>query len=69
MCKALTAGEDAWGHHSVPTRSSPDGSEDTLLIERVLATGGAYHSAHIADIFARYRRALPSLGRRRHGSF
>jgi hypothetical protein len=52
---ALVAGEDAWPlgknhHHTVlrvflvPTCSGPDGSQDTLFIERVLATGGAYPS-------------------------
>ncbi|KAF8437279.1 hypothetical protein L210DRAFT_3547381 [Boletus edulis BED1] len=57
MCTAVCAGDDAWGtpidhdhHHTllrvslVPTTNSPDGSQDTLLIERVLSTGGAFHS-------------------------
>lgn len=57
MCTALSAGEDARGtpldkyhHHTLlrvslaPSRSGPGPSADTLLIERVLSTGGAYHS-------------------------
>ena len=57
MCTALAPGEDALGtplakdhHHTllqvflVPNHSGPGASEDTLLIERVLSTGGAYHS-------------------------
>jgi hypothetical protein len=65
MCTALAAGEDAWGtpvgkdhHHTllrvflVPTCNGPGDSEDTLLIERVLSTGGAYHSiTSIAETF------------------
>ena len=65
MCTALAAGEDAWGtplseghHHTlvrvflVPTRSVTGASEDTFLIERVLSTGGAYHSTTpIAETF------------------
>lgn len=55
MCTALAAGQDAWNvpidktHlHTllrvtlVPPTSSA--SEDVLLVERVLSTGGAYHS-------------------------
>jgi len=57
ICSALATGEDAWGtpvdqahYHTLLRVSlvpSPDGaraSEDVLLIERVLSTGGAYHS-------------------------
>ncbi|KAF8131855.1 hypothetical protein EV363DRAFT_1329337 [Boletus edulis] len=57
MCTALCAGDDAWGTpldknhlHTlirvflVPTATGSDASEDTLLIERVLSTGGAFHS-------------------------
>ncbi|KAF8557943.1 hypothetical protein OG21DRAFT_144583, partial [Imleria badia] len=57
LCTALCTGEDAWGtplgkdhHHTllrvflVPTCNGPDAEADTLLIERVLSTGGAYHS-------------------------
>ena len=65
MCTALVAGEDALGaplgkdhHHTLlrvflaPTRRGPDASEDTLLIERVLSAGGAYHSVTpIAETF------------------
>jgi hypothetical protein len=66
MCTALVAGEDALGtplgkdhHHTllrvflVPTRNDPGASEDTLLIERVLSTGGAYHSVTpVAESFS-----------------
>ena len=62
---ALAPGEDALGtplakdhHHTllrvflVPNRSGPGASEDTLLIERVLSTGRAYHSVTpIAEMF------------------
>ncbi|KAF8557937.1 hypothetical protein OG21DRAFT_1481932 [Imleria badia] len=65
LCTALAAGDDAWGtplgedhHHTllrislVPTRSDPGASADTLLIERVLSTGGAFHSvAPVAETF------------------
>ncbi|KAG6373690.1 hypothetical protein JVT61DRAFT_8085 [Boletus reticuloceps] len=57
MCTALCAGDDTWGTpvdknhlHTlirvflVPTATSSDASKDTLLIERVLSTGGAFHS-------------------------
>ncbi|KAF8423177.1 hypothetical protein L210DRAFT_3653897 [Boletus edulis BED1] len=57
MCTALCAGDDAWGTpldknhlHTlirvflVPTVTGSDAFEDTLLIERVLSTGGAFHS-------------------------
>lgn len=57
MCTALASGQDAWGtpvgklhQHTllrvslVPISEGTDTSEDTLLIERVLSTGGSYHS-------------------------
>ncbi|KAF8120855.1 hypothetical protein EV363DRAFT_1367435 [Boletus edulis] len=57
MCTALCAGDDAWGTpldknhlHTlirvllVPTATGSDASEVTLLIGRVLSTGGAFHS-------------------------
>lgn len=68
LCTALSTGEDAWGapvvknhhhHHTLlrvslaPIRSSTGPSEDTFLIERVLSTGGAYHSVTpIGETFA-----------------
>ena len=66
ICTALAAGQDAWGTsmdkthlHTllrvflVPTRSGPGASEDVLLIERVLSTGGAYHSVtSVSDAFS-----------------
>jgi len=67
MCTALCVGGDGpWGspldkdhHHTLlrvflaPKLSGPGGSEDTLLVERVLSTGGAYHSVTpIAETFS-----------------
>ena len=65
LCTALCSGEDAWGtplgkdhHHTLlrvflgPTRGGPGPLADTLLVERVLSTGGACHSViPIAETF------------------
>ncbi|KAI9455828.1 hypothetical protein HD554DRAFT_2317646 [Boletus coccyginus] len=67
MCTALCVGEyGAWGspldkdhHHTLlrvflaPKLGGSSGSEDTLLIERVLSTGGEYHSVTpVAETFS-----------------
>ncbi|KAG8220537.1 hypothetical protein J3R82DRAFT_3253 [Butyriboletus roseoflavus] len=66
MCTARAWGQDAWGtpvgkfhQHTLlrvslfSTSGGPDTYEDTLLIERVLSTGGSYHSVTpIAEEFS-----------------
>ncbi|KAI9573333.1 hypothetical protein HD554DRAFT_2060991 [Boletus coccyginus] len=66
MCTALCGGEDHWGtpvgkdhHHTLlrvflaPQSNDPSAPEDTLLIERVLSTLGAYHSVTpVAETFS-----------------
>ena len=49
-CLGSPLGKKPINRFLVPTRSGLDGSEDTALIERVLATGGAFHSTPIAGI-------------------
>ena len=66
LCTALCAGLDAWGmplgnhhHHTLlrvflgSAHNDPGTSADTLLIERVLSTGGCHHSVTpITETFA-----------------
>ncbi|KAH0828937.1 hypothetical protein J3R83DRAFT_2361 [Lanmaoa asiatica] len=66
MCTALAAGRDAWGtlvgkthYHTlirvflITAPGGPGASEDVLLVERVLSTGGSYHSVTpIAESFS-----------------